>query len=237
MYQDPYVEARRMVEKYASLDLSTGLPDMSDAWQLIEYSSDQFVGLSNRYSEHMGLPDLRSAISRSPLTGANRDPMEEITIVTGATEGIYASIAALTRPGDQVISFHPYYDYYEGICKILGLDFITAGMRFSEGIFSSNPDDILSLVSKSTRIILLNYPHNPTGVCIDRDEWDTVLQVAQRKGLIIIVDCVYEAFRGCAEVIDEGRRRYPAVQVVTISSASKTLGVAGWRVGWVVAAP
>jgi N-succinyldiaminopimelate aminotransferase len=155
-----------------------------------------------------------------------------VLVTVGATEAIAATVLALVQPGDEVVTFEPYYDSYAATIALAGGVRRTSVLRFPD--FTVDKASLRAAFSSRTRMVLLNTPHNPTGKVFSRAELDLVCELAREHDAWVVTDEVYEhlVFDGAAHVpvaTLPGMRE----RTLTISSAGKTFSTTGWKVGWV----
>jgi N-succinyldiaminopimelate aminotransferase len=182
--------------------------------------------------------ELRVAIAahQKRFYGLSVDPDREVLVTAGATEAIAAVILALCEPGDEVVTFEPYYDSYGAAIALAGGVRRTSALRFPD--FSVDEASLRAAFSARTRLILLNTPHNPTGKVFGRDELDLICSLARQYDAWVVTDEVYEhlVFDGSAH-IPVATLPAMADRTITISSAGKTFSATGWKVGWLHGPP
>ena len=155
-------------------------------------------------------------------------------MTAGATEAIAAAMLALLEPGDEVVAFEPFYDSYAACIAMAGAVRVPVTLRAPD--FRPDLDALRAAVTPRTRLLLLNTPHNPTGMVLTRDELAAIAELAVERDLLVVTDEVYEhlVFDGAStsrwSTLPGMRER-----TVTISSAGKTFSFTGWKVGWVTA--
>lgn len=228
-------EMTRIARECGALNLAQGFPDFPAPDVLKEAACDAIRADVNQYAVTWGAPELREAIADSYLRtyGMEVDTERHITVTCGATEAMAAVVMALIDPGDEVIVPEPFYENY-------GPDAVLAGatprfLSLDPPDFALDPDRIEALVGPRTRAIILNTPNNPTGRVFTREEMEGVADVCRRHDLIAITDEIYE------HIVYEGRHIPLATlegmrdRTVTISGASKTYSITGWRIGTIVA--
>jgi aspartate/methionine/tyrosine aminotransferase len=233
-----FSEMSRLAVEHNAVNLSQGFPDFQTEEWLKEAAREAVARDINQYAPSQGTLRLRKAIAAKAdsFMGLGFDPAQEITVTNGATEAIYDIIQALVGPGDEVIVFEPCYDSYVpsivfagGTPRYVTLD--SPDWSFDHALFAS-------LFNDRTRAVILNTPHNPTGKVFSQDEMELIADLCKRHEVLVITDEVYEHL-----VYDGNRHIYMAAlpgmrdRTVTISSASKTFSVTGWKVGYVLAAP
>ena len=226
----------RLANEHGAINLSQGFPDFNCAPELVDtvarYMRDGF----NQYAPMPGVPALREAIASKivRLYGRQYDPATDITITSGATEALFATLTALVHPGDEVVLFQPMYDSYVPAVQLSGGVPRFATLRGPD--YHIDWDEVRQLVSSRTRVIMLNTPHNPTGMIWTADDMAALTRVLQHTDAIVVSDEVYEHI-----VFDDARHeslsRYPdiAERAVVISSFGKTYHATGWKVGYCAA--
>ena len=193
----------------------------------------------NQYSYPFGLPGLRQKIAdyTQRLYQFRPDPENEITVVLGATEGISTVLRALCEPGDGVVILQPFHEMYPAQAAIFGLrpQYATLRENFARGTWELDRGELEEIVDDTTRVLILNSPHNPTGKVFSRDEMLFIAELCQRRDLLLITDEIYE------HIVYDGRRHYcPASfagmqeRTFVVNSISKTGNATGWRIGWVL---
>jgi N-succinyldiaminopimelate aminotransferase len=186
------------------------------------------------------MPALREAVTahQQEYYQLAYDPLSEVLVTVGATEAVSASILALSGPGDEVIVFEPYYDSYAACVSLAGAQRVPVAMRPATpgARFSFDPDELRAAVTRRTRLVLLNSPHNPTGTVLTREELQVIADLCVEHDLIVIADEVYEhlTYDGAVHV---PIATLPGMRdrTVLISSAGKSFSVTGWKIGWICA--
>jgi methionine aminotransferase len=228
----------RLANEHGAINLSQGFPDFDCSPDLIDTVARYMREGHNQYAPMPGVLALREALSAKieQLYGRRYDPLTELTITTGATEGLFAAITAFVHPGDEVLLFQPAYDSYTPAVVLSGGTPRYVTLRYPD--YRIDWDEVRRAVSARTRVIVLNTPHNPTGMVWTRDDMAGLRGVLQGTDAIVISDEVYE------HIIFDGARheslaRYPdiAERAVVISSFGKTYHTTGWKVGYCAAPP
>jgi methionine aminotransferase len=226
----------RLADDTGAINLSQGFPDFACAPELVEAVARHMREGRNQYAPMPGVASLREALARKieRLYGRRYDPSTEITITTGATEGLFATVTALIHPGDEVLLFQPAYDSYTPAVRLSGGVPVYATLRYPD--YRIDWDDVRSRVSPRTRAIVVNSPQNPTGMMWTAEDVGELGRVLERTDAIVIADEVYEHIRfdGARH---EGLARYPEIadRAVVISSFGKTYHTTGWKVGYCAA--
>jgi N-succinyldiaminopimelate aminotransferase len=217
-----------------SINLGQGFPDTDGPAEIAQAAADAVLaGRGNQYPPGPGVPELRQAISahQKRFYGLEVDPDTQVLVTAGATEAIAAAMLALLEPGDEVIAFEPYYDSYAASIAMAGATRVPVTLRPPS--FRPDLDVLRDSVTSRTRLILLNSPHNPTGMVLRRAELTEIARLAVERDLIVVTDEVYEHIVFEGEHIPITTLPGMADRTVTISSAGKTFSFTGWKVGWV----
>jgi methionine aminotransferase len=226
----------RLAEEHGAINLSQGFPDFDCAPELVEAVARHMRDGHNQYAPMPGVPALRDALARKieRLYGHRYDPGTEITITSGATEALFSALTALVGPGDEVVVFQPAYDSYVPAIQLSGG--VPRFVTLRPPAYGIDWDDVERVISPRTRVIVVNSPHNPTGMTLTRDDVQQLERILHNTGAVVVADEVYEhiVFDGARH---ESLARYPAVaeRAVIISSFGKTYHTTGWKVGYCAA--
>ncbi|KXX82313.1 putative kynurenine--oxoglutarate transaminase BNA3 [Madurella mycetomatis] len=202
----------------------------------------------NQYSPTKGRPRLKKAISEAyaPHWGRRLDPETEITITTGANEGMLSAFMAFIEPGDEVIIFEPFFDQYISNIEMPGGKIVYVPMHppknggvktHSAGEWTIDFDELEQAITPRTKMLVLNTPHNPVGKVFSRDELQRVADLCLKHQIIILSDEVYDRlyyvpFTRIATLSPEVEQI-----TLTVGSAGKNFYATGWRVGWLMGPP
>jgi N-succinyldiaminopimelate aminotransferase len=229
-----FAEMSALALATGSINLGQGFPDTDGPREIAQAAADAVLaGRGNQYPPGPGIPELRQAVAahQQRFYGLAVDPDTEVLVTAGATEAIAAAMLALLEPGDEVIAFEPYYDSYAACIAMAGAIRVPVTLRPPS--FRPDLDALRDAVTPRTRLLLLNSPHNPTGMVLTRQELTAIAELAVERDLIVVTDEVYE------HIVFEGEH-IPIVtlpgmreRTVSISSAGKTFSFTGWKVGWV----
>jgi methionine aminotransferase len=220
-----------------AINLSQGFPDFQADPSLFEATFRAMQGGRNQYPPMTGMPELRAAIAGKveALYGARYDVEQEITVTAGATQAIFTAIAAFVRAGDEVIVFEPVYDSYVPAIETVGGKAVYAQLRFPD--YRPDWDQVRSLVSPRTRMIIINTPHNPTGSLLDAGDLAVLAEITRDTDIVVLSDEVYE------HIVFDGERHESvarhaelAARSIIVSSFGKTYHITGWKIGYVLAA-
>jgi N-succinyldiaminopimelate aminotransferase len=221
-----------------AVNLGQGFPDVDGPERIAEAAATAIrTGKGNQYPPGPGIPELRAAVAghQRRFYGLDWDPDTEVLITAGATEAIAAALLALLEPGDEVIAFEPYYDSYVANIAMAGATRVPLTLRPPR--FRPGLAELESLITPRTRIMLINSPHNPTGMVLTREETEAIADIAKRHDLLVVTDEVYEHLTYDREHIPFATIDGMRERTVSVSSAGKTFSFTGWKVGWVTGTP
>lgn len=233
-----FTQMSQLAVETGALNLSQGFPDFDGPQALRDAVARHIASGHNQYAPMTGLPALRqqvaAKIARSYGAQVNADT--EVTITPGATQAIFCAIQAVIQTGDEVIVFDPCYDSYEPSVELAGGRCVHVQLGLND--FAIDWQKLAEALSPRTRMIILNTPHNPSGVLITRAELDQLAALIRDRDIYLISDEVYEhlVFDGVPHVsVLAHEELYQRAFVV--SSFGKTYHVTGWKTGYVVAPP
>lgn len=225
-----------LAAKHDAINLGQGFPDFPMNQQLVNAVSRAMQGNYNQYAPMPGWMPLREAIAEKIqyLYGAEVDPDQEITITPGGTYAIYSALTAILSPGDEVIVLEPAYDSYIPNIVVNGAKPVLVSLNPAD--FSINWEAVNAALSASTKAIIINSPHNPTGAVLKENDITELQKLIRKKDLFIISDEVYE------HLIFDGRShlsmlRHPDLRERSFVcfSFGKTYHCTGWKLGYCVA--
>ncbi|MEU0185401.1 pyridoxal phosphate-dependent aminotransferase [Streptomyces sp. NPDC006207] len=233
-----FAEMSALAVRTGAINLGQGFPDTDGPEEVREAAVRALRdGRGNQYPPGPGVPELRLAVAEHQLRfhGLGFDPGTEVLVTAGATEAIAATMLGLLEPGDEVIAFEPFYDSYAACIAMSGARRVPLTLRAPS--FRPDLDALRAAVTPRTRLLLLNSPHNPTGMVLTRQELAAIAELAVERDLIVVTDEVYEHLTYGTEHVPLASFPGMRDRTVTISSAGKTFSFTGWKVGWVTAAP
>ena len=231
-----FTKMSAMALEHGALNLSQGFPGFDCAPALQELLQHYSKGF-NQYAPMAGVPALRQSLAAktSSFYDIPVDADSEVTIVSGATEAIFAAIHCCVSPGDEVIMFDPSYDAYDPIVRLAGGIPIHIPLKASRN-FAIDWDELASKITPRTRAIMVNSPHNPTGAVWSMADLDAFAEVVKGTNLLLVSDEVYEhiVFDGAqhASILlhPELRKRS-----FVCGSFGKTYHITGWKIGYCLA--
>jgi methionine aminotransferase len=223
-----------------AINLSQGFPEFEPPEELKLRIRHHLEHGGNQYAPMTGIPKLRHVIADKNLRfqGRTLDPDQEITVCTGATEGLFSAIVAVVRPGDEVIVLDPAYDSYEPAVRLAGGITRHVPLQIDANGSDFHPDwqRIADTVNDKTRLIILNFPHNPTGAVLSAEDLDTLAEIIRDSDCLLVADEVYEHI-----VFDDEPHRSLLghdelwERTFVISSFGKTVHATGWKLGYCAA--
>jgi aspartate/methionine/tyrosine aminotransferase len=226
----------RLAMQFGAVNLAQGFPDFP-APDIVKQAATQAIDDDiNQYANTWGAKSFRNAIARKYMDtyGLEYDPEREITVCCGATEGMIASLMAVTNPGDEVVVFEPFYENYRPDALLCGA--VSRLVTLHPPHWTFDPAELRAAFSPKTKAIIVNSPNNPTGRVFTRDELACIAELAQEFDTLVLTDEIYE------HILYDGAEHVPMASLpgmrdrtLIVNSMSKTYSVTGWRVGWVMA--
>lgn len=226
----------KMAADHGAINLSQGFPDFNVDPVVIDLIHQYMKAGHNQYAPMPGAPALRNVIAAviSKTYNHKVNPETEITISAGATEALYAAIAAFVHPGDEVIVFDPAYDSYNPAIRLNGGVPVHINLRYPD--FSIDWEEVKSRISSRTRMIMVNTPQNPSGAVLSSQDLKKLESLAEEHDLIVLSDEVYERII-FGNIRHESVLHYPnlAKRSIAVFSFGKTFHATGWKVGYAIA--
>lgn len=225
----------RVARRHGAINLAQGFPDFPAPRLLKDAACRAIQEDVNQYAITWGTPNLRAALAAKYAAwyGIEVDAEREITVTCGATEAMAAVTLAAIDPGEEVVILEPFYENY-GPDAIL-CDAAPVFVPLSPPDFRLDSERLASVVTRRTRAIVINTPNNPSGRVFDRDELDAVARICSEHDILAITDEIYEHIVHDGEHIPLATLPGMRDRTITISGASKTFSVTGWRIGTIVA--
>lgn len=218
-----------------AINLSVGEPDFSPPQQALEAGCQAAKSGKTHYAPTNGISELREALAQKAYRdyGLSYDPNSEILVTVGGSEAIFLTVMGLVNPGEEVLMPSPGFVLYEPCTKLAGAVPVPVPL-LEENEFRPSIDHVTSLITSKSRVMILNFPNNPTGAVLSYDEAATLSKVAVERDLLVICDEVYE------KIVYDGHKHYclatfPGMRERTliVNSFSKTYAMTGLRVGYV----
>lgn len=221
-----------------ALNLSQGFPSFDPDPVLLQLVEHHMRSGANQYAPMTGAPALREEIAGKVEREYGRpvDAETEITVSTGATEGLFSAITATVRTGDEVIVLDPAYDSYDPAVSLSGGKTVHVPLANSNGVFQVDWQRLRDAISERTRLIILNFPHNPTGAILTPEDLDTLADIVRDTGIYLLGDEVYEHIV-FGDVPHQSLLRHDELweRSFVVSSFGKTCHATGWKIGYCVA--
>jgi methionine aminotransferase len=226
----------KLAADLGAINLSQGFPDFDCDPALVEAVAKHMREGRNQYAPMQGVPVLRQVIAAkyNALYGSSYDGDTEVTVTSGGTEAIFDAVAAVIRPGDEVIVFEPCYDSYVPSIELNGGTAVVVSLRYPDYAFPW--DEVRAAITPRTKMIMLNTPLNPAAVIVNDSDIRELVSIVDGTGLTIVSDEVYE------HIVFDGEphrsmARYPQLRERSfiVGSFGKTYSVTGWKMGYVVA--
>lgn len=227
-----------LATEHQAINLGQGFPDFPMNQDLLNLVSDVMHKGYNQYVPMQGYMPLREALAEkvSFLYGTTISPDSQITITPGGTYAIYTALTTILQPGDEVIVFEPAYDSYIPNVEINGAVAVRVNLEFPS--YKINWDEVRRVITKKTRAIIINSPHNPTGAVLDELDIQQLRSCVEGTNIFIISDEVYEhlIFDG---ILHQSILKYPDLleRAFVCFSFGKVYNCTGWKLGYCISAP
>ncbi|WP_330059406.1 aminotransferase class I/II-fold pyridoxal phosphate-dependent enzyme [Paenarthrobacter sp. Z7-10] len=227
-----FEEITTLATHTGAINLGQGFPDEDGPEAIKDAARAAIAAGANQYAPGKGTAELRAAVAahQERFYSLTPDPDTEIIISTGATEAIAAALLALAGPGDEVLTFEPFYDSYGAIIGLSGATHTTAPLLAPD--FHPDMSALEAAFTERTRVVLVNNPHNPTGAVFPEAVLTRIVQLATKYDAVIVTDEVYEHLTFGPRHIPIATLPGAAGRTLTISSAGKTFSFTGWKIGW-----
>lgn len=228
-----FSEMTALAQQHGAINLAQGFPDFEGPRALIEAAQQALASGHNQYARspgHLALVQALAAKYRD-LHALAFDPLREVVVFAGATEGIACALLGLLDPGDEVVCFEPFYDSYPVAIALAGATPRWCTLRFPG--FALDREALERCFTARTRVLLLNTPHNPTGKVFTRDDLAVIAELCRERDVVVVADEVYEhlTYDGAVHV---PMATLPGMRerTLTLSSGGKTFSMTGWKIGW-----
>lgn len=221
-----------------AINLAQGFPSFEPPDALLDRINHYLHSGANQYAPMTGAPTLREAIASKTqrMQGRTIDVETDITVSCGATEGLFSAIQAVVRRDDEVIIFDPAYDSYEPAITLAGGVTRHIPLKIDGVDFSIDWEMLADTVGDKTRLIIVNFPHNPTGAILQDEDLDRLAEITRGTDALILADEVYE------HIVFDGEPHRSLLRhdelwekTMVISSFGKTFHATGWKIGYCIA--
>ena len=233
-----FAEMSALAARIGAVNLGQGFPDEDGPPAMLKAAENAIADGVNQYPPGLGIAPLRQAIAaqRKRRYGVEYDPDTDVLVTVGATEAIAAAILGLVEPGSDVVLIEPFYDSYSPVVAMAGCRRVTVPLVPDGRGFALDVDGLRRVVGPRTAALIVNSPHNPTGMVLRDDELAAIAEIAVEHDLLVITDEVYEhlVFSNPAGLRHRPLATFPGMpeRTVTISSAAKMFNCTGWKIGW-----
>ncbi|NYT75877.1 methionine aminotransferase [Alcaligenaceae bacterium] len=228
----------QLATDHQAINLGQGFPDFNPDERLLDLVNQAMREGHNQYPPMAGIPALRQEISSKleSLHGHYYDPETEVTVTAGASEALMASIQAFVHPGDEVIVIEPFYDLYIPAIQLAGGIPVVVSMiapTLTTPIYQVDWQRVRDAITSKTRMLVINFPHNPTGIRLEQSDLDSLEQIVAATDILVLSDEVYEhlVFDGY-EHLSLARNPIIAANAITVFSFGKTYSATGWKIGY-----
>jgi methionine aminotransferase len=221
--------------EHQAVNLGQGFPDFMMSEELVSLVNSAMQKGNNQYVHMNGLPLLRERIAEKcfKLYNTNINPETQITVTPGGTYAIYTALTTVLQPNDEVIAFEPAYDSYIPNIEINGAKAVRISLQYPT--YNIPWDEVRNKVNEKTRMIMINSPHNPTGMVLSEDDIQQLSSIVANTNIIILSDEVYEhlIFDG---IQHQSILRYPDLmeRSFVCFSFGKTYHCTGWKIGYCI---
>ena len=231
----------QLATEYQAINLGQGFPEFNPDEKLLDLVNEAMRQGHNQYAPMPGIPALRKQITNKvrALYGAEINADTEVTVTSGATEALMVAIQAVVRAGDQVIVIEPNYDSYAPCIRLAGATPIYVQLNkptLDKPRYSMNWQQLKEAITEKTKLIILNFPHNPTGITLDKNDLDILAELIRNTNILLIADEVYEHIvfneKPFLSFLTHPELREKAF---VISSFGKTYNNTGWKIGYCIA--
>lgn len=235
-----FAKMSALATSVGAVNLGQGFPDEDGPAAMLEVARQAIADGVNQYPPGLGIAELRQAIAaqRARRYGQEFDPDTEVLVTVGASEAIASAVIGLVEPGTEVLVIEPYFDTYAPNIAMAGARRVSVPLVRAGRGFALDADAVRAAITPLTRAMIVNSPHNPTGMVLSDDECRALAEVAVQADLLVISDEVYERLTFDGHV-HRPLATYPgmAERTVTISSAAKMFNCTGWKIGWACGTP
>ncbi|MFQ5904272.1 MAG: methionine aminotransferase [Candidatus Binatia bacterium] len=233
-----FTEMTVLANRCGAVNLAQGFPDFDGPEEIRAKAAEAIMRGPNQYAPSRGIPELRKAVARKMerFYGVHVDADEEVTVTSGATEGLCATLLGIVEPGDEVILLEPCYDSYPPVAAMARANIRCVSLQGPD--FRLPREELTETFGPRTKAIVINNPQNPCGKVFSREEFAFIGSLCAEHDVYAIADEVYE------HLVYDGREHLALLSVpefkdraFVISSTAKTFSMTGWKVGYVVASP
>ncbi|HOP46308.1 MAG TPA: methionine aminotransferase [Desulfobacteraceae bacterium] len=233
-----FTEMTSLANACGAVNLSQGFPDFDGPEEIRARAAQALMRGPNQYAPSSGIMELRNAVAHKMMRfyGVNVDAENEVTVTSGATEGLCATLLGILEPGDEVILLEPCFDSYAPVAAMAGAEIRYIPLMGPDFVLPRH--ELIETFSSKTKAIIINSPQNPCGKVFSREDLIFIAGLCEKYDAYVIGDEVYE------HMVYDGREHITLLSIpelreraFVISSTAKTFSMTGWKIGYVVAAP
>lgn len=233
-----FTEMSVLANQHGAVNLSQGFPDFDGPESIRKKAAEALVRGPNQYVLSYGIPVFREAVARkmSRFYGLDINPDTQITVTSGATEGLCATLLGMVETGDEVILLEPSYDAYAPVAYMAGAKVRYVSLELPD--FALPREKLAETFNDRTKIIMVNNPQNPCCKTFTREELSFIGELCRKHDAYAIGDEVYE------HLVYDGRKHVTLLDIpelenrcFVVNSTAKTFSMTGWKIGYVIAAP
>jgi N-succinyldiaminopimelate aminotransferase len=233
-----FTEMTVLANRHGAVNLAQGFPDFDGPEEIRAKAAEAIMRGPNQYAPSRGIPELRQAVARKMkrFYDVEVDADKEVTVTSGATEGLCATLLGILEPGDELILLDPCYDSYRPVAAMTRADIRYVSLQGPD--FTMPREELSEAFGPRTKAIVINNPHNPCAKVFSREEFAFIGSLCAEHDAYVVGDEVYE------HLVYDGRKHVTLLSVpelrdraFVISSTAKTFSMTGWKVGYVIASP
>jgi len=217
------------------ISLGVGEPDFTTPWKIREAAIYSIERGRTFYTANRGLLSLRQEITKyyKRRFGVSYDPEKECIVTVGGSEGIDIAVRALLNPGEEIIILDPGYVAYEPSAILAGGVPVRIHLEEKDE-FKLTPEKLRAAITDKTKVLLINYPSNPTGGFMTREDYEKLVPVIKESGIMVISDEIYAELSYEEEFCSIAAFKEIKDQVIVVSGFSKAYAMTGWRLGYLL---
>ena len=216
------------------ISLGVGEPDFATPWHITEEGIYALEHGKTHYTSNQGMPELRKEISKWNKRKYNLDyGANDIIVTCGGSEAIDIALRACIDPGDEVIILEPSYVCYEPDVVLAGGAVKKIKLQNSNK-FKLTPEELEAAIGPKTKIVVINYPNNPTGAIMEEDDLRKISEVIIKHDLLVISDEIYSELTYKGTHCSIGSLPNMHERTITVNGFSKAFSMTGWRLGYVM---
>jgi len=233
-----FTDMTALANGHGAVNLSQGFPDFDGPEEIKKKAADAILRGPNQYAPSTGIPEFRRAIAlkMKRFYDLDVDPDSEVTVTSGATEGLCATLLGILEPGDEIVLLEPWFDSYPPVAALAGAHIRYVSLKPPD--FKLPKEELANAFNPRTKAILINSPQNPCGKVFTREELSFIAFLCKKHNAYAVGDEVYE------HLVYDYLEHTTLLQIpelrdraLVISSTAKTFAMTGWKQGWVIAAP